>query len=131
MIYRQTAVTAKTFYAVSLLFIKISILCLYGRIFSGLWLNRTLWALGTLIACYSIPLIFGTLFQCIPLRSLWDDSITDAKCIDFSAVVITYGTFNVTTNFIILVLPALALWKEQGFSDRKRSLFFIFLIGGL
>lgn len=109
---------------------KLSILFLYHRLFPLQWFKRTVLALGIFIVCYSIPQIFGDIFQCVPIRSKWDPTVT-ATCIDYVRLIIACGVINIVTDFIMLALPLPVLWSLHVSEHRKWVLTFMFVIGGL
>lgn len=126
----QWALVAETFYNVSIMVTKISILALFNRIFPYQWFKRTILGLGCFIVAYSIPQIFGTIFQCVPVHARWTPG-TPATCIHYVGMIIACGVINIVTDFIMLGLPIPALWSLQVSSHRKWALTFMFLIGGM
>jgi hypothetical protein len=127
---KQWALVAETFYNVSIMTTKISILALFNRIFPFRWFKLTIYALGAFIIAYSVPQMFGTIFQCVPIHSKWTPGVVP-KCINYVAMIIACGVINIITDFIILGLPIPALWALQVSSHRKWALTFMFMIGGL
>ena len=121
---------AETFYNASIMMTKLSILGLFHRIFPLKWFKRAILFLAFFIVAYSITQMFGTIFQCVPIRSKWTPDITP-KCINYVAMIIGFGVVNILTDFIMLAFPIPALWSLQISSHRKWALSFMFLIGGL
>jgi hypothetical protein len=109
---------------------KISILALYNRIFPFRWFKLSIYGLGAFIIAYSVPQMFGTIFQCVPIHSKWTPGVVP-KCINYVAMIIACGVINIITDFIMLGLPIFPLWSLQVSSHRKWALTFMFLIGGL
>jgi hypothetical protein len=85
----QTALVAQTFYHVCIATIKLSIICLYGRIFqlSVPWFRPTLVATGVFLILVMVPQCLTYLLRCVPVDSLWTDYGPKAKilCINFQA----------------------------------------------
>ncbi|KAF2179539.1 hypothetical protein K469DRAFT_441568, partial [Zopfia rhizophila CBS 207.26] len=123
-------ITAETLYAVSICFIKLSVLGLYNRLFPQQWFHRTSIAVGIFIALYTITKISGDIFQCVPIQAHWTPSI-HAKCIDFSKLVIVHGVLNIVTDFVILALPMPVLWNLHLDKVKKWALTFMLLVGAL
>lgn len=109
---------------------KISILCLFNRIFPFRWFRNSIIVLGVFIVAYSVPQMFGTIFQCVPVNHSWTPGVVP-KCINYVAMIIACGVINIVTDFIMLGLPIPALWSLQVSSHRKWALTFMFCIGGL
>lgn len=112
------------------MFTKISILMLYNRIFPLPWFRKTILGLGIFIVAYSVPQMFGTIFQCVPIHYQWTPGVVP-KCIDYVAMIIACGVINIFTDFAILALPLPVLWRLQVSQHRKMALSFMFLIGSL
>ena len=117
-------------YNVSIAVIKLSILFLYGRIFVQPWFKKALIALGAFVIAYSIAQIFGDIFQCVPIKSLWDPSVS-GYCINYPDLIIIMGVINIVTEIIMLVLPLPLLWRLQLSRSRKSLLTVLFTMGGL
>lgn len=117
-------------YNVSIPATKLSILFLYKRIFPQPWFNRTLMGLGAFIIAYSIAQIFGDIFQCIPVSSLWGATVAK-HCIDYPKLIISMGVVNTITDIVMLALPIPLLWNLNLSLARKRLLTALFLMGGL
>lgn len=102
-------ITAEVLYAISICFIKMSILSLYNRIFPQPWFTRTSTAVAVFIVLFTITKMGGDIFQCVPISSHWTGE--PARCIKFSKLVIVHGVLNILTDFIIVGLPLPILWN--------------------
>ncbi|ETS85552.1 hypothetical protein PFICI_03577 [Pestalotiopsis fici W106-1] len=77
----QVYVVAIVAYAICVVLTKVSILCFYCRIFFPIrHLPLVSWIFGIFIAAYNLALIFVTVFQCVPLSSMWAGA--PGKCFD-------------------------------------------------
>ncbi|KAI0470745.1 hypothetical protein GGR56DRAFT_660360 [Xylariaceae sp. FL0804] len=108
---------------------KLSVLCLYLRVFVEKKIRITAKiAIGVVLAG-----TFGNFLQpwlmCQPFQALYDPTITDAKCGDELASLVAMGVFQVVTDFVILGLPLLSLWKLKMRPRRKLALMGVFLVG--
>lgn len=73
---------------------KLAVATILNRIlFPGPKLKATAWGLAISSTLAFVPVIFIAFFHCVPVRSQWDFSITDKKCMNVS-VKIWYGTFS-------------------------------------
>lgn len=126
----QASLAAEVLYNSSIPIIKLSILCLYRRIFPQRWFSYTLMCLGAFVIAYSVASIFADVFQCVPTNSIWERE--KAKfCINYPALIISTGVINVLTDIILLALPIPILWGLNMSLARKRLLTMLFLMGGL
>ncbi|KAF4626140.1 hypothetical protein G7Y89_g12023 [Cudoniella acicularis] len=117
----ELSIAAKTIYNVSIPLTKLSILFLYNRIFPQRWFNRTLVILGGFIIAYSLAQVFGDIFQCIPISSIWGETAPN-YCINYPLLIIVIGVVNTITDIIILGLPMPLLWRLQLSTARKQLL---------
>lgn len=67
-------------------------------------------ATALFITAWACATVFGSIFQCVPIRSQWDTSI-QGKCIDYGTFVLTMGIINIITDFVILAIPIPAVWS--------------------
>ena len=126
----KSTIIFEPLYAVSILTIKISILCLYRRIFPQRWLKYALLATGVLTAAHCICFFCLSIFQCLPLRSLVNPNIRD-HCVNFATAGLILGIANVLTDIMALTLPVPIIWRLQTSKTRKRLTTMTFLLGGL
>ncbi|KAL8894990.1 MAG: hypothetical protein Q9207_008344, partial [Kuettlingeria erythrocarpa] len=116
---------------------KLSILCLYRRIFSTF--NKTFaWALytvGALQVGWAVSGFFTTVFQCWPVNILWrlEGGLFSAHpaghCIDLVASLTGLAVINTVLNTALLVLPMPMVWNLHTSQKHKVALTFIFALG--
>lgn len=82
--------------------IKTSILMLYRRIFPGKAFGNALLVLGAILFSWTMAAFFGSLFQCYPIESEWDWTIS-GTCINYGKVTLIIGIFNILIDFMILM----------------------------
>ena len=116
-------------YTAGILSFKASALCLLQRIFPGRRFRQTLWAIGIFVLAYSLVQIFATIFQCTPIKAIWDPSVK-GRCIKTNDVYLVCSSLNIATDVIILAMPMPKLWKLQISRTEKMQLSIIFALGG-
>ena len=89
-----------------------------------------LWVIGTIITTYTLIQNICVLTQCVPLRALWDQTVT-GKCIPIKIVFVVGGAINAATDIAILTLPMPKLWRLKVSLKRKIQLTLIFALGSL
>ncbi|KAL4986733.1 hypothetical protein BDW68DRAFT_162676 [Aspergillus falconensis] len=67
--------------------------------------------------------------QCIPLEALWDNSITDKKCMGSAVVFISTGALTIVCDSLILLLPVQIVMGLQAKTARKLALLGILCFG--
>lgn len=120
-------------YVCSINCIKLSLLCLYNRIFSQHShprLRKASIALGVFITFYGIAHICVDMLQCIPLSGLWDPTVK-AYCYPFATQIYTIAAINILTDMAVLLLPIRPIWHLQISHARKAQLTAMFTLGGL
>ena len=132
----QEVITAKLqiaqeiIYCSIILFIKVSMLCLYLRVFIEPWQRKLCYILIVVSIVFAIGSFVLILTQCVPLYLVWDWSTHDGQCFDRNA----FRTFaasvpNLISDVILLLLPIPALRKIQLFWKDKIGLILTFLAG--
>jgi hypothetical protein len=82
------------------------------------------------IASHGVAFVIVLIFQCQPISSIWDRTIT-GKCVDLTAVGYSGAVFSIVEDLVILVLPISEL-NTLSFTMKKRiSLMLMFSIGSL
>ncbi|KAI9046858.1 hypothetical protein LZ554_008937 [Drepanopeziza brunnea f. sp. 'monogermtubi'] len=118
------------FYGIALVFVKLSIVLQYLRVFLS---RRTryacLWTL-LLLSLYGIQQISSSIFACVPIASFWDRSIA-GYCINKEAVWFFNSAMNIFTDIVLIILPMPALSTLQLPPKQKFGLILIFALGGL
>ena len=108
---------------------KLSVLCLYRRIFPSNVLKRWLIAIGLFVLLYSTAAVFVVIFQCYPIESNWDPTIS-GTCVNYGTYVLVIGILNIASDIAILTLPLPSLWRLQMPRSQKWVLSGLFLLGG-
>ena len=116
-------------YTITIFIIKLSTLYLWHRLFPGRKFTLTLYIIGGVLIAYSITQMVCVVVQCVPLSSLWDPSIK-GSCIDLDRVFVVCSSFNIVTDFCILVLPIFQLSKLKVTTRQKLQLVVMFCLGG-
>jgi hypothetical protein len=109
-------------YGFTICIIKISILCLYRRIFSPIRWNRFDVAILSLIVItttFYVITCFFKIFECSPREKIWNKSIP-GHCFRLNTILSYSGGFNALTDFLILMLPIHAVSKLQ--MDRRKKI---------
>lgn len=117
-------------YAASIACSKVSILCLYWRLFKTSSIRIPILVLLVIVTIWIIIRTFMLTFRCVPVASLWDYSITDKVC-NINSDQFFLGT--ITTHFIldviILVLPLIEVFQLRMRLGQKLAVACLFLLG--
>lgn len=110
-------------------FLKLSILALYGSIFPSSRFHQSLWALGVFTALWTSMSVIGAICQCVPIESYWDDSI-EGHCIEYAILQLISSVCNITTDFVILFLPIGQIRRLHVSKGKKRWIYLSLAMGG-
>lgn len=116
------------FYKLTINLTKLSILALYLRIFTQTWFRATCFTLSTIITSYAFSSIIATIFQCTPVRRIWDKSIAGA-CIDITTFWYSNAIYNLLTDFAILATVPPVIWTLSLPTRQKLGLTAVFGLG--
>ena len=119
------------FYSLTLPTVKLSLLCMYWKIFGRVKaFHYATIVVGMIVIGWMIGTLFAQVFTCIPVQGAWEPEI-GARCID--QVKFYYGNAisNVITDVIILVMPLHLVWHLQMSVQRKIGLSLVILLGSL
>ncbi|KAK1674509.1 hypothetical protein BDP55DRAFT_176661 [Colletotrichum godetiae] len=116
-------------YVTAVMFIKISLLLMYRRIFPGRGFKIAALVLGLLTIGWWLAIVFVCVFQCTPVAKAYMPWI-EGTCIDLKASFIGNAIPNILTDVAILCLPIGQVWKLQVTMAQRLSLCFMFLLGG-
>lgn len=110
---------------------KTSILLLYLGLFRvHRWMRITVFIMIAYIWMWGISILLVAIFQCNPVASQWDKTIT-GTCINQLAFYRWLGVPNVIHDVSMLIVPAPAVWKLQMPRKQKIALTGIFLVGSI
>jgi len=129
----------KTLFAFELLYFtavalpKMSILCLYLRVFG--WkgpMRRITQGLLTVVVLIGAALISTTLVQCRPIMTWWEDTgIHRNNCIDEKMFFDAQCIPGLVLDLVIMVLPLRTIWRLKLPTAKRVALVFVFVIASL
>lgn len=113
-----------------MLAIKISILCLYRRIFHVQNFRRASLVTGLLVVALAIAAEVAALVSCLPVTKFWS-RLEPGHCFNFDAYYIGIQIPDVILDTVILALPIRMISTLQLSRTDKVTILGIFLLGGL
>ncbi|KAH7317548.1 integral membrane protein [Rhexocercosporidium sp. MPI-PUGE-AT-0058] len=106
---------------------KLSVLCLYLRIFTTKSSRRLAQAIIIFIAVNWAAFMVAVCFQCIPLAYWWDRTIPGGKCFNVQAFYRIMCVPNIVTDIVVMVLPIKVVVELKLPTIKKIALFIVFL----
>ncbi|KAJ2898664.1 heterokaryon incompatibility protein-domain-containing protein [Zalerion maritima] len=117
-------------YNASLSFTKLSIMCLYLRIISVLYLRKACYVVLAIVIAASLWSVIGSVFSCVPVAKYWDPTI-EGGCLPKGVQWFAAAGLNIGTDFLILSLPLPVIHKLVLHKAQKIVLYFTFALGFL
>ncbi|KAI2624938.1 hypothetical protein GGR54DRAFT_637836 [Hypoxylon sp. NC1633] len=118
-------------YGITICIAKLSVLCLYRRIFSPM--RRSPFDIS-IVFLLVLHVLFYTattivkILECVPRAKIVDEGIP-GTCVDISWVLDVSGIFNTITDLIVLLLPVKAVWKMKMQLKKKVTVVLVFTFG--
>lgn len=117
-------------YATSIACSKAAILFLYWRLFKFSSIRLPILILLGIVGAWFILRTFMLIFRCVPVRSLWDYSITNKQChIDSDKFFLGTLTTHFVLDLIILALPLFEAFHLRMKFGQKMAVAGLFLVG--
>ncbi|KAF2112844.1 hypothetical protein BDV96DRAFT_496939 [Lophiotrema nucula] len=131
LIARKWFYGAQIMYKIVLMLNKISVVCLYYRIFavSAKWFRTACHCANAFIVASGMAFIIGTVFQCTPIAAFWDKSIVPARCFQNEPWWISYAVIQITTDVVLLALPIRQVFSLSMTRPEKLGLTLVFCTG--
>lgn len=113
---------------------RLAILLLYQRVLDT---GSIRWFSWLLKICIVIQCVKDSIFmclillECIPISTVWDKSITNAKCLDLHAISVAGAITSITTDIVLMLLPVPVLWRLQVSRAKRIGLVFVFAVASL
>ena len=123
---------ASVIYVPALAFAKLALLMLYYRLLQAthpLYVY-TIYAVGFVIAGYSIALPLALIFGCSPIQKSWDITIA-GSCINTSGVYLATAITNTISDVTLILLPIPIVWGLRLSVIQKVGVLCMFGVGFL
>ena len=73
--------------------------------------------------------LFGSIFQCSPIRKAWNSDKVQGTCVNYPAYTLILGVGNLIADIILLIVPAVRIWSLNMATRRKVVVAGMFTIG--
>lgn len=118
-------------YTFLVVFTKISILCLYIRIFTVSRFRLICYTLIGIVLAFGISCWVSTAFNCVPITYMWQgwDGQHSGVCMDTSKQAFALAGVNMSLDILIFILPIPQLLALQMSRKRKIGVILMFTVG--
>ena len=124
-----------------LFLVRLSLLLFYRRIFTShvRRVRITTWIVGSYVTAWAIASLIVFIVQCTPIHYFWDRTYllvgleppSKGTCLPSDTHQAAPMTLSTISDFLILLLPGVALWPLNMPWSRKIGLFLLFSLGAL
>lgn len=120
-------------YFAEVVFLKLSLLFFYLRVFPGPRLRQLLWATVVFDIAFGIAFIFAGIFQCWPVSYYWTkwDGEHHGRCININALAWANAAVSIALDLWMIGLPMSQVFKLQLHWKKKVSVALMFGVGTL
>ncbi|RHZ64506.1 hypothetical protein CDV55_106260 [Aspergillus turcosus] len=117
-------------YTGCILFIKLSILALYKRLFSVPRMIVAANVIGAFVILWALAIFMVGALLCLPVQKFWQPSI-EGSCIDPAKFYYGQQIPNILTDLVILIMPLKVVWALPIAKTQRLLLSGVFMVGGL
>lgn len=119
-------------YQLSLCFTKLSLCALYLKVFTTSRNGRIfLWGVLTFVVVATIILECVSIFQCSPVRGVWDTSITHATCINTIPAFYAATVENIVVDILLMGFAAPLILRLKLAPRQRIALLITVCLGGV
>ena len=128
---------AKCIFALEMLYLpavalpKLSILCLYLRIFTRHQCRIFIYILIAVVGCNWLAYAIATTFECRPVAYQWNKTIPNGTCFDQKTFYRLANVPNIVTDAGMLILPLPLVWQLKAPKAQKAGVLIVFLTGSV
>lgn len=118
-------------YTIGHALVKVSLLCLYIRVFASTILRKICYVVLVVLVLHSLWLIFSAIFACVPVQALWDVTVEGARCLPREPIWFSNAGAGIFSDFLLFLLPLWAVIPLRLPRRQKVGLYFVFALGFL
>lgn len=119
------------FYSTATVFMKLSLLALYSRIFKLVSIKWPIRILAIAVVSWLVARYIAIILHCIPVAAYWDNSIKTATCgVNDRLFFMGTNTVNTILDICIFILPLHHIQKLQVQRNQKLVVSAMFTLGG-
>lgn len=105
---------------------------LYYRLFSvSTTMTYGLKAIGSMSILWCVELMFGTVFQCLPIKALFEPNTPGSRCINAQIGFIVTEALNCALDVVLIGMPIPLVVKLRLPKRERAAIGSMLLLGGL
>ena len=126
--YLQVLYAGAPLYALTIVFIKLSLLVLYCRLFPVKNMIHSCLVVGTVVVAWALTTFIVGILVCDPIHKFWRPE-THGQCLNIAEFYYGLQAPNIATDIIILILPMKTIYDLQLTRRKNMGLVSIFGLG--
>lgn len=123
--------TLDWFYVPSNMLSRVSVVCMYLRIFTDKWARAAAWSVMAFLIANCVATIIAAQLECRPLAYTWDRSIEGGKCFNQILWYQVTNIPNIVGDVMILLLPVKTVWTLKASTARKAGIATVCITGSM
>lgn len=129
---RQLSLASYETCVFAITFARLSVIMLYYRMFSvSTTMTYGLKTIGVLSIIWCIELMFGTIFQCVPVKALFELDMPGRRCINAMIGFVVTEVLNCTLDIILVAMPIPIVLRLHLPKRERVAIASMLLLGGL
>jgi hypothetical protein len=102
---------------------------MYHKFTRTQWGKYLIWTMSAASLLFWFGSVMATVLECIPLRAVWDWSITEGWCIDLSLFYISNAAIMIGMDCMLYAMPIIFTWKVRMTWQRKFTMQIVWALG--
>lgn len=119
------------FYVPSNMLSRVSVVCMYLRIFTDKWARAACWAVMAFLVANCVATVIAAQLECTPLAYTWDRTIPGGTCFDQILWYQLSNFPNILGDVMIAILPIKTVWTLKASTARKAGIATVCLTGSM
>lgn len=125
----KIVVAVRPLYGIEVVLAKMSIMTFYFRLFGSLRsFRRSAYAISLIIILWGLTVVLETVFICMPFSKNWDMK-RKGYCLHARELYIAIGAVNISTDILLMGLPAPYILGMRIDLKRKLGIIAMFSLG--
>lgn len=119
------------FYVPSNALSRVSVVCMYLRIFTDRWARAACWTVMAFLVANAVGVVIASQLECTPLAYTWNRSIAGGTCFDQILYYQLANFPNILGDVMIAILPVKTVWTLKASIARKAGVATVCLTGSM
>ncbi|EHA19502.1 hypothetical protein ASPNIDRAFT_125323, partial [Aspergillus niger ATCC 1015] len=115
-------------YTLCVMFIKLSILAVYKRLFAARSMKIAANIVAVIVVLWAVSISIGGVLNCVPVQKFWDRAVP-GHCVNTVAYYYGQQIPNILTDVVLLIMPLKSVWELPISKTQRLLLSGVFLVG--